>query len=163
MWKTKVINRQNILASFGKYYEKNSAKELKRDLIPTKEAEELAALILEEIGKQIYLAKAGVYIKDLGYFGVPMTMVKQKQKVFVRDTEGKARLKSFYNEHTRNYYFRVNFFPNVEKNSPFKFWVFDSLFSREVTRPLSKRLQKGDMPLLRYTEIYNANHAKKIK
>lgn len=84
------------------------------------------------VGEKMVESTGGVYIEDLGYFGVVQEFVKRSSTY----TGPKLNL------HTDRMVYNLAYVP-IDKTNNFKSWTFDYSFVDSVKKKLSKALKKG--------------------
>lgn len=100
-----------------------------------------------EIGNQIIESEAGVYIAKFGY--IAAVMLPEKKIVdFVKSHTIKRK---YYNDHSDNKIYTINYFSNLVKNSKFRYWTLDRCFNLKMKKKFSVELVRGKKYQLKYT------------
>jgi len=116
-----------------RFYLDNSKIQTRKDIGNYVEHGKILAELYNIIGEKIVESEGGVYINNLGYFGVVQA---QKGKIYKVFHEKKL------NPATDNIIYKIGFVP-ISKNNNLKPWVFDSSYYKSIKQSLKKALKSG--------------------
>lgn len=144
----KVYGVKDIHGKDGyRFYKKNYDTNVKYKARTYEEWALIHREIWKEVANQILEAEGGVYITKFGYIVMVMTPFRKP----VYKIHSRKASYRYYNDHSDNKVYTINYFNKLVKNNKFRYWTLDKSFTRTIKTGLKKELLKGKKYQLKYT------------
>jgi len=117
------------------HYIKNSKLANRKDVANYVEHGKIISEFYKIAGEKLTEASGGVFIENLGYFGI----IQEMKKKLARDRQtGQLKM----NTKTDNVIYNIAFVP-IDKSNIFRPWVFDYAFTAKIKKALCEKLKSG--------------------
>ena len=106
------------------FYKKNYTADIKYKAREYETWAKIHREIWREITNSLLASEAGLYIKKFGYLAIVMLPYRQ----IVRKVITKNIKYTYYNDHSDNKVYTINYFSNLVKNNKFRYCIFTKVY-----------------------------------